>query len=204
MDYGSGALADNGVHMFSVVSWALGTDQTGPATVEATGRQAPSNLYDVPVEMRVRFEFADPPCEVVWEQSEGEKLNLEFVGSKATLSGFWEFKVTAGEADLSPTRPEEIRLELSDNHSGNWVGVHRRSPPRPVMDVGRSVTGVTSWPHLGNIAYRLGRQAPLGPCHRALSRRRPGQSPAPSGLPPAMAGGCSSGATRGTQLVLAN
>jgi len=156
MDYGSGALADNGVHMFSVVSWALGTDQSGPATVEATGRQEPNNLYDVPVEMHVRFEFADPPCEVVWEQATDQKLNVEFVGSKATLSGFWEFKVTEGEADLSPTRPEEIHLEESDSHSGNWLEciAARR---RPVMDV-EIGHRVTTWPHLGNIAYRLGRK----------------------------------------------
>jgi predicted dehydrogenase len=156
MDYGSGALADNGVHMFSVVSWALGTDQTGPVTVEATGRQEPNNLYDVPVEMRVRFEFADPPCEVVWEQSGGDKLNVEFVGSEATLSGFWKFKVTAGEADLSPTLPEEIHLERSDNHSGNWLECNA-ARRRPVMDV-EIGHRVTSWPHLGNIAYRLGRK----------------------------------------------
>lgn len=156
MDYGSGALADNGVHMFSVVSWALGTDQTGPATVEASGREEPNNLYDVPVEMRVRLEFADPPCEVIWEQSAGAKLNVEFVGSEATLSGFWEFKVTAGEADLSPTRPEEIHLERSDSHSGNWLDciATRR---RPVMDV-EIGHRVTTWPHLGNIAYALGRK----------------------------------------------
>ena len=156
MDYGSGALADNGVHMFSVVSWALGTDQTGPATVEATGRQEPNNLYDVPVEMRVRFEFADPPCEVVWEQSGGESLNVEFVGSKATLSGFWEFNVTSGEADLSPTRPEEIHLERSDSHSGNWLEcIATRRRPVMDLDIGHRVT---TWPHLGNIAYRLGRK----------------------------------------------
>ena len=46
--------------MFSVVSWAMGADHTGPVTIEASGRRAPSNLYDVPVEMRVRCEFADP------------------------------------------------------------------------------------------------------------------------------------------------
>jgi len=156
MDYGSGALADNGVHMFSVVSWALGADQTGPVTVEATGRQQPNNLYDVPVEMRVRLQFADPACEVVWEQAGGKSLNVEFVGSEATLSGFWDFKVTAGEADLSPTRSDEIQLERSDSHSANWLDciATRR---RPVMDV---ETGhrVTTWPHLGNIAYTLGRK----------------------------------------------
>jgi predicted dehydrogenase len=161
MDYGSGAVTDNGVHMFSVVSWAMGADHTGPVTIEATGRAAPNNLYDVPVEMRVRCEFADPPFELIWEQPGSGSLNLEFVGSQATLSGFWDWKITKGQADLSPTRPDEQQLERSDSHSGNWfdcIAARRR----PVMDV---ETGhrVTSWSHLGNIAYRLGRKLQWDP-----------------------------------------
>ena len=161
MDYGSGALADNGVHMFSVVSWALGTDQTGPMTIEATGREAPNNLYDVPVEMRVRFEFADPECVVLWEQPGGGKLNVDFVGDQATLSGFWGFEITQGEADLSPTRDDEPHLERSDSHSGNWLEciATRR---QPVMDV-EIGHRVTCWSHLGNIAYRLGRKLEWDP-----------------------------------------
>ena len=156
MDYGSGALTDNGVHMFSVVSWALGTDQTGPVTVEASGQDAPNNLYDVPVEMHVRFEFADPPRVVLWEQPGGGKLNVDFIGDQATLSGFWEFNVTQGEADLSPTRDDELHLERSDSHSGNWLEciAARR---QPVMDV-EIGHRVTCWSHLGNIAYRLRRK----------------------------------------------
>ena len=156
MDYGGGAIADNGVHMFSVVSWALGTDRTGPATIEATGREAPNNLYDVPVELRVRMEFADPACTVIWEQPGSGGLNIDFVGSQATLSGFWGFKVTKGKADLTPTRDDEPHLERSDSHSGNWLDciAARR---RPVMDV-EIGHRATSWSHLGNIAYRLGRK----------------------------------------------
>ena len=156
MDYGGGSLADNGVHMFGVVSWAMGTDQTGPVTIEATGRQDPDNLFDAPVEMSVRYEFADPPFVMIWEQPGGGSLNLEFSGSEATLSGFRTFEVTKGEADLSPTGPGELHLEQSDSHSGNWLDciATRR---RPVMDV---ETGhrITCWSHLGNIAYRLGRK----------------------------------------------
>jgi len=156
MDYGGGAIADNGVHMFSVVSWAMGADHTGPVTVEASGRKAPNNLYDVPVEMRVRYEFADPAFTMLWEQPGGGNLNLEFVGSQATLSGFWDFRVTQGQADLSPTRRDEIHLERSDSHSGNWLEciATRRCP---VMDV-EIGHRATSWSHLANIAYRTGRK----------------------------------------------
>ena len=172
MDYGSGALADNGVHMFGVVSWAMGTDRTGPVAIEATGRRASDNLYDVPVEMRVRYEFADPPFVMLWEQPGGGNLNLEFVGSQATLSGFWDFQVSRGSADLSPTRGDEIRLEQSDSHSGNWLEciATRR---RPVMDV-EIGHRITCWSHLGNIAYLVGRKLRWDPVSERFSWRRGG------------------------------
>jgi predicted dehydrogenase len=156
MDYGGGALADNGVHMFSVVSWALGADQTGPVTVAATGRDERKNLYDVPVDLCVQYEFTDPQFTLIWEQSAGAQLNLEFVGSEATLSGFWDFQVTQGQADLAPTRGDELQLERSDSHSGNWLSCIA-SRRRPVMDV-EIGHRVTCWSHLGNLAYQLGRK----------------------------------------------
>jgi predicted dehydrogenase len=155
-DYGGGFVADNGVHMFSVVSWALGTDQTGPATIEATSREAPNNLYDVPTEMRVRYEFTEPAVTVIWEQPPGGNLNIDFVGSQATLSGFGSFKVAEGKADLTPTRSGETQLERSDSHSGNWLECIA-ARKRPVMDV-EIGHRVTCWSHLGNIACRLGRK----------------------------------------------
>jgi predicted dehydrogenase len=155
MDYGGGSLADNGVHMFGVVSWAMGTDQTGPVTIEATGTTAPNNMYDAPVEMRVRYEFADPSFEMIWEQPGTGSLNIDFVGTQATLGGFWEFKISEGEADLSPTTPDEIHLLRSDSHSGNWLDcIASRKQPAMDVEIGHRVT---SWSHLGNIAYRTGR-----------------------------------------------
>ncbi len=161
MDYGGGSLADNGVHMFNVVSWAMGTDHTGPRWIEASGRLQPGNIYDCPVELTVRYRSDEPPFELVWEQRQGLKLNIEFVGTKATLSGFWSFKLTRGEADLSPPKRGEIELERSESHSGNWLEcIFARR--RPVLDVD---TGhrVTTWSHLGNIAYQLGRKVEWDP-----------------------------------------
>ena len=156
MDYGGGSIADNGSHMFSVVSWAMGADHTGPVTIEAAGRKDPDNLFDAPVEMSVRYEFTEPPFVMIWEQPGVGSLNVDFVGSEATLSGFRDFKVTKGQADLSPTRTDELHLDRSDSHSGNWLEciATRR---RPVMDV-EIGHRVTCWSHLGNIAYSLGRK----------------------------------------------
>jgi predicted dehydrogenase len=156
MDYGGGFIADNGVHMFGLVSWAMGTDATGPVTVEATGREDPDNLYDVPVEMSVRYQFADPPFVMTWDQPGVGGLNIQFVGSQATLSGFVGYKVIKGQADLSPTRPDELHLHRSDSHSGNWLEcIATRERPACDVEIGHRVT---CFSHLGNIAYALGRK----------------------------------------------
>ena len=155
MDYGGGYIADNGAHMFSVVSWAMGIDRTGPVTVVATGHEDPENLYDVPVTMSVRYEFADPPFTLTWEQPGAGGLSLQFVGAEATLSGFWGFKVIAGHADLSPTRPGETRLYRSSNHFTNWLDcIASRRRPACDVAIGHRVTSLS---HLGNVAYLLGR-----------------------------------------------
>jgi hypothetical protein len=88
-------------------------------------------------------------------------LGIDFVGSEATLSGFWKWEVTKGEADLSPTRTDEQHLAVSDNHSANWLEciAARR---RPVMDV-EIGHRVTTWSHLGNIAYLLGHKVQWDP-----------------------------------------
>jgi predicted dehydrogenase len=161
MDYGGGSLADNGVHMFGVVSWAMGADRSGPVSVEARGREEPGNLFDSPVEMHVRYEFTDPPFVLTWDQPGAGQLNLDFAGSQATLSGFWDFAVTAGRADLSATRTDEIQLDRSDNHAGNWLECIR-TRRRPIMDV-EIGHRITCWSHLGNIAYRVGRKLDWDP-----------------------------------------
>jgi hypothetical protein len=106
--------------------------------------------------MRVRYEFVDPPCTVLWEQPGSGGLNVDFVGDQATLSGFWDFRITKGQADLSPTRPNELHLEQSDSHSDNWLQcIATRRLPVMDVEIGHRVT---CWSHLGNIAYRLRRK----------------------------------------------
>jgi len=156
MDYGGGYIADNGAHMFSVVSWAMGVDETGPVTVEATGQENPENLYDVPVTMSVRYEFADPKFVLTWEQPGVGGLNLQFIGDRATLSGFWDWGVIQGEADLSPTHATEKHLRESNDHFANWFDcIASRERPACDVAIGHRVTSLS---HLGNIAYQLGRK----------------------------------------------
>jgi len=156
MDYAGGFICDNGAHMFSVVSWALGTDATGPTTIEGKARWAPDNLYDVPVEMSVRYEFTDPPLTMTWEQPGEGGLSMQLIGTKATFTGFFQPTITQGEADLSPTRADEIQLYRSSNHFGNWFDcIATRRRPVGDVEIGHRVC---AWSHLGNIACIVGRK----------------------------------------------
>jgi predicted dehydrogenase len=156
MDYAGGFICDNGAHMFSVISWALGTDATGPTTIEGTARWAPNNLYDVPAEMSVRYEFTDPPLTMTWEQPGEGGLSMQLIGTRGTFTGFFGPTLTQGEADLSPTRSSEIQLARSDNHFGNWLDcIATRRRPVGDVEIGHRVC---SWSHLGNIACIVGRK----------------------------------------------
>jgi predicted dehydrogenase len=162
MDYAGGRITDWGAHMFSVVSWAMGTDETGPVAIEGTGRADPESMYTVPVEMSIRYEFADPPFELTWEQpGDGAKgahsFGMQFVGTEATITEYFgRHTVDRGEADLSPTKPDEFHLYESSNHHGNWLEcIAARRLPVVDVEIGHRVT---AWCHLGNIAYVLGRK----------------------------------------------
>jgi len=142
--------------------------------------------WHAPVEMTVRYEFADPPFEMIWEQPGTGKLNLEFLGTEATLSGFWNYAITRGEADLSPTRADEPHLEESDSHSGNWLEMYRHAPPPGHGRRDRPSHNVFQPPGQHRLPH--GPQAALGPRRRAVPRRRGGEPYARRRLPRAVAG----------------
>jgi hypothetical protein len=87
--------------MFGVVSWAMGADHTGPVTIEATGARELTTCMTF--RSNARPQICLPKFVLLWDQPGGGELNIDFVGEQATLS-FWEFKVSEGQADLSPMR----------------------------------------------------------------------------------------------------
>jgi predicted dehydrogenase len=156
MDYAGGFITDNGTHMMGVVSWAMGADETGPVAIQATGKEDPDSMYDVPVEFSVRYEFENPRWVMAWDQPGSGGLNTQFIGPQATIDGFFRPTLVKGEADLSPTRSSELHLYESNDHFGNWLDCIA-SRKRPVYDV-EIGHRVTSWSHLGNIAFLTGRK----------------------------------------------
>jgi len=163
MEYAGGYMTDWGAHMISEVSWAMGTDATGPVTVEGSGVQNPNSMWDVPETMSLTYTFKNPDFVMTWEQpGEGGKpggrpFGMQYVGTEATLTEFFgSHTVERGEPDLSPTRPSEQHLYASNDHFENWLDCIA-SRRRPIVDV-EIGHRMTCWCHLGNIAYITGRK----------------------------------------------
>ncbi len=66
-----------------------------------------------------------------------------------------------GDPDLSPTRPNETHLYVSNDHFENWLDcIATRERPIVDVEIGHRMT---CWCHLGNIAYTLGRKVHWDP-----------------------------------------
>ncbi len=160
-DYGSGELGTWGIHLLDIARWGLGLEL--PVRVSATGgllhlggdQQTPDTLL-------VNYEY--PHGLLQWEHrqwsshgNESRHTGLAFYGDRGTLvvdrSGWKVYdcqdKLTA---DAS---------ELKQSHLRNFFAAVR-TRRSPVADL---VTGHLSSTlcHLGNIAYRLGRDISVDP-----------------------------------------
>lgn len=160
-DYGSGELGWWGVQLLDVVRWGLDLDL--PTRIVATGgnrsftdgRQTPDTLC-------VQFEF--PELSVHWEHRqwsshgiEGRTAAAAFYGERGTLiidrSGW---KVYDGREGLFADA-SEIRV----SHLRNWVDCLRsRQTPAADIEIGQRSMALC---HLGNAAYRLGRELRFDP-----------------------------------------
>jgi len=174
MEYAGGYMTDWGAHMISVISWAMGTDETGPVSIEGTGTRNLESFWDVPVEMSLVYEFKDPkPFVMTWEQpgdggKGGPEFGMQFIGSEATITEYFgRHSVDRGAPDLSPTRPNEIHLYRSDDHKANWLDcIATRERPIVDVEIGHRMT---CWCHLGNIAYVLGRKVNWDPAEERFN-----------------------------------
>ncbi len=165
-DYGSGELGLWGVHLLDLARWGLGVEL--PVRVSATGGQ----LYfdgpqQTPDTLQVAYEY--PQASIHWEHrqwtshgSESRGAGVAFFGENGTLivdrSG-WKVYDTRDKltADAS---------ELKQSHLLDFFEAVR-TRRQPTADI---VTGHISSAlcHLGNIAYRLGRDISVDPDHADL------------------------------------
>jgi predicted dehydrogenase len=164
LDFGGGQIRDRGAHVFSVCSFIMGVDYSGPVSVEATGKPPEKGLWDCPTDMELRFEFKNPDWTLTWSQPGPEEFQriygfgAKYWGDDGTLlvrggdgGTFTEDKAMEYEPPAGGYVPYR-----SPGHEQDWVDCIR-SRQKPIMHI-ESGHRVASLCVLGNIAYRLGRK----------------------------------------------
>jgi predicted dehydrogenase len=165
-DYGGGQLEDWAGHHIDIANWGLGIDNTGPATIEGTGRSNVDGIYDVPVEydftclyenglkMRVTSRYRMVEVNPAWT---GKDIGIMFHGPKEWIH-VSRGRLSASDPEIlrEPIGRNEIRLYKSDDHYRNFLDCIRSG--RETIAPAEAGHRAISVGHLGEIAIRTGQK----------------------------------------------
>ena len=171
-DYSGGMLTDWGAHHVDIAHWGLGMDDTGPTSINATGK-----LPDVPNGYNTATEFhVECQCpndvEMVIRSTENTSVGVLFEGDRGRIF------VNRGRVSGKPVNqlvddplPEDaIRQVYGGREPGNHMrnffeSVRDRS--LPISDVFSHHRALTTC-HLANISLRLGRPLQWDPAKEQI------------------------------------
>jgi predicted dehydrogenase len=169
-DYGTGELGNWGTHMLDVARWGLGVGL--PTRVSASGgRFHFDDDQETPDTLVVQYAY--PRATIVWEHRlwsthgvEGRSAAAAFYGELGTLvvdRGGWKVY------DLAETIASDAS-EQPISHLRNFVDcIKNRSRPAADIETGHVSSALC---HLGNIAYRVGREVTFAPETAAFTSDR--------------------------------
>jgi predicted dehydrogenase len=142
-EYAGGALADMGAHHFDIAQWALGTDGTGPTSIEP-----PS---DPSATTGLKFTYANGV-----EMFHGGPNGCTFEGTKGTLY-VDRPKIESNPANIAThvIGPDEKHVYHADNQHRDWLDcIRSRKTPICSAEIGHRSCSICL---LGNIGYWLHR-----------------------------------------------
>ncbi len=154
LEYSGGMMTDWGAHHNDIAQWGLGTERSGPVTIEAEGEPGDKvgrNCYNTFPKFRVNYTYADGTPLIATNEG---RNGILFDGEDG-----WIF-VGRGVLEASDPRILEeplpanaIKLYESNHHAGNFAEC-MRSRKQPICDaeIGHRSVSVC---HLGNISLRL-------------------------------------------------
>jgi len=154
LDYSGGMMTDWGAHHNDIAQWGLGTDRSGPVSVQAFGK-APfigENCYTTFPEFDIDYTYADGT--VLHTSNKGEN-GVEFQGDKGSIF-VSRSTIRASDQKLldEPLPSSATRLYESNDHAKNYIECIRTGKPAICdAEIGHRSATVC---HLGNISLRLG------------------------------------------------
>lgn len=154
LDYSGGQLTDWAAHHCDIAQWGMGTERTGPVSIEGRGEYPTDGLWTAAIHYHFDCTYANG---VVLQVGDDLRGGATFEGTDGWV---WVNRGAIEASDpalLEETfAPHETRLVASDDHHGNFLECvrTRREPIAPIEVAHRSI----SIAHLGNICMRLGRK----------------------------------------------
>jgi len=150
-EFGGGMVTDWGAHMFDIVQWSLGMDDSGPVEVLApNGKEIKFLTY--------KYENGITMTHEKWEWNNA----IHFVGTEG------EIKVQRKKIETTPSSLKdkvigetEKHVYKSENHYKDFLdAIRKRSKPICDVEVGHRTASVCN---IGNIAYHLNRSLKWDP-----------------------------------------
>jgi predicted dehydrogenase len=160
-DYSGGQMTNFGAHHLDIAQWALGRDESGPTSIEATAQFRKDKWYEVPERSEITYTY-DDGIKVICEQGGKAGPNVLFQGTKGSIAvSRGKIESTPPEILKQPLESGDVHLYASKNHHKNWLDCIK-SRALPICDVAIGHRSATVC-HLGNIAIRTGRKITWDP-----------------------------------------
>jgi len=154
LEYSGGMLTDWGAHHNDIAQWGMGTDRTGPISVQGFGRGPiiGENCYNIFPEFDVTCVYENGiPLRVT---NQGEN-GVHFQGEEGWIFvSRGEIKASDQKLIDSPLPADAVKLYESNDHMGNFIdGIRSRKQPICDAEIGHRSVSIC---HLCNISLRLG------------------------------------------------
>ena len=166
-DYSGGQLTNFGAHHIDIAQWGIGTDDSGPVSVEGTATYHEKGWHEVTQTCRITHTYANGVEMVVGQSQKDIPGGATFIGSKGRIF------VTRGKLTSTPDEiakqelsGDDLRLYASDDHVGNFLDCIK-SRKLPICDVEIGHRSATIC-HLSNHAVDLGRKLRWDPKNEAF------------------------------------
>ncbi|NUN01847.1 MAG: Gfo/Idh/MocA family oxidoreductase, partial [Bryobacteraceae bacterium] len=162
-DFGNGELGNNGIHLVDISRWGIGKEL--PVKVHCWGgRFGYKDQAETPNTQTVTWQYADGSAIVgeIRGLYTTEPMHWDFFGSKGHLhiAANGEFQILLGR-NKQTEPPVEPLPEM--NHYANFAGAVRTRNRDMLAAEIRETHLSTALCHLGNIAYRVGREVRFDP-----------------------------------------
>jgi predicted dehydrogenase len=172
-DFGNGTMSDLGSHWIDLPFWALDLDH--PLTIEAQG--PPVNAEIAPASMQVTYEYGRrgdrPPLSLTWYQGTNKPPiwkeggipmwgnGVLFVGGQGMLLADYGKHTLLPEEQFADFKRPEPTIAPSRGHHAEWLHACKTGEPTTCnFDYAGWLTEAN---HLGNVAYRAGKQLEWDP-----------------------------------------